>query len=521
MKAKKEQRDFVAFTQIKYALIAWIGGSLTLLDALPKYGIALYPVGYIVAVYWIFISGFALLKNRTVSEVYLTTRKFLVWSFYFVPIVGIVAGGYYCISILGKFFSEVSLLSILMLFCIGIGMVAHPLYRLLLVLVDSWFFPEHVGRQEKMAQFSAELLACSNWGQASRMVLNRIVSLFGIFKTALYLYNEETKQFELQTFCGCSAPLEKSLPESFKGEYHFLSALKEHPYLFWNGGQNYFPQFQTALCVAIPFEAHLAGILLVGEKESGIPYTSEDIQFFQTLAQTIAQVLEKFNLRKAWQLEFRRNKTYSKLIHKHLSQASAKEIINISPERFNQGKRRHVTILVSDLRGFTKASAQYPPEEITQFLNAMYPLMVEIISQYEGTIDKFMGDAILAVFGLPFFLKDGEERAVQCAIEMQKALKNFNDQRRAKKQFTLEMGIGISGGEVMAGYIGSSGYPEYTVIGDCVNFACHLQGIAGPGQIVVSSSVQQKAGSILGFRALEPVSIKGTTYPTQIYTLDA
>jgi adenylate cyclase len=142
--------------------------------------------------------------------------------------------------------------------------------------------------------------------------------------------------------------------------------------------------------------------------------------------------------------------------------------------------------------------------------------MVEVIMQNGGTVDKFMGDAILAVFGVPKPLPESEKAAVQCALEMHACLKKLNRKRNSDGLFTLEMGIGIAAGDVVAGNIGSDKRMEYTVIGDAVNTASRLQSIATSGKILVTNRILDKVMDVVQYRKLPPVPIKGKRQPMEV-----
>jgi len=149
-------------------------------------------------------------------------------------------------------------------------------------------------------------------------------------------------------------------------------------------------------------------------------------------------------------------------------------------------KEKDVTILLSDLRGFTSMSENYNPLEIISFLNRYFSAMSEIIQQYDGTIDKFMGDSIMVVFGTPESRTDDIERSLACAIEMQIRLTSINEENKELGYPPLYMGIGINTGRVVAGKLGSDLYSQYTVIGDHVNLASRIESYSLRGQVLIS-----------------------------------
>lgn len=142
------------------------------------------------------------------------------------------------------------------------------------------------------------------------------------------------------------------------------------------------------------------------------------------------------------------------------------------------GIRKKVTILFSDIRDFTTLSEKYPAEEIVNLLNDYFSSMINAVFKYQGTLDKFIGDAIMAVFGTPIARNDDPLRAIQTAVEMRRELKLFNERRVSQGKPAIETGIGLCDGEVVSGNIGSEQRMDYTVIGDAVNLASRLEGLS-------------------------------------------
>ncbi|MCF4967217.1 CHASE2 domain-containing protein [Nostoc sp. CMAA1605] len=175
------------------------------------------------------------------------------------------------------------------------------------------------------------------------------------------------------------------------------------------------------------------------------------------------------------------------------------------------GERRQVTLLFSDLRGFSAISEQLPPEKVVQILNLYLEVMTDIINKYHGTINEFMGDGIFIMFGAPISRYDDAQRAIACAVEMQLAMAQVNHQNQQMNLPKLEMGIGINTGEVVAGNIGSQKRAKYTVIGSHVNLAARIETYTVGGQILISENTYQDAQielKIMGQLKIEPKGIK-------------
>ena len=169
-----------------------------------------------------------------------------------------------------------------------------------------------------------------------------------------------------------------------------------------------------------------------------------------------------------------------------------------SPEGFKLGgERRKLTILMSDLRGFSAISERLPPETVVSMLNIYLGVMVDVITSYQGTIDAFIGDGILVLFGAPTQRGDDAERAVACAVAMQLAMDTVNEQNAKLSLPKLAMGIGLNTGEAVVGNIGSQKHAKYSVIGSHVNLAARIESYTIGGQILISEDTLKEVGSIL------------------------
>jgi adenylate cyclase len=177
------------------------------------------------------------------------------------------------------------------------------------------------------------------------------------------------------------------------------------------------------------------------------------------------------------------------------------------------------TVFNSDIRGFTRMSEGARPESIVEMLNEYFEQMVETVFKFEGTLDKFMGDGIMALWGAPVVHPDDALRAVGCAVEQMEVLGRFNRRRMEQSQPTLAVGIGIHTGPLVAGYIGSSKALSYTVIGDTANTSARLCGIAAAGQILLSEHTLAKVQGRFEVEELQPAQLKGKEKPFRVFNL--
>jgi len=183
------------------------------------------------------------------------------------------------------------------------------------------------------------------------------------------------------------------------------------------------------------------------------------------------------------------------------------------------GKRRKVTILMADLRGFTSFSEGLSPEDVVNTINIFFETMTEIIFKYQGTIDEFLGDAILAVFGAPVLRHNDAMKAVACAVEMQLAMSCVNDRLRKEGKPEVKMGIGINTGSVVAGNIGSKKRTKYGVVGQSVNVASRIESLSVGGQILISESTLNCCGSILRIDDHIEIVTKGLKSPIKVFEI--
>lgn len=178
-----------------------------------------------------------------------------------------------------------------------------------------------------------------------------------------------------------------------------------------------------------------------------------------------------------------------------------------------------VTILLSDIRGFTSISERHQADEIVEMLNTYFAHMNEVILRYEGVIDKYIGDAILVLFGAPDRKEDDPMRAVSCAVEMQIGMDRVNQLNRERDLPELYIGIGINTGTVSAGQVGSDLYNEYTVIGDGVNLASRIEAHSLRGQVLISEFTHAKVSDAIEVGQLNSARVKGKNEPVKFYEM--
>lgn len=208
------------------------------------------------------------------------------------------------------------------------------------------------------------------------------------------------------------------------------------------------------------------------------------------------------------------------IFQKFVPQEVINQVLNLASDSMLIGARQKVSVFFSDIRGFTTISESLKPEELVLSLNSYFDKMVRIIISHHGTVDKFIGDAIMAIFGAPLVRPDDAESAVYSAIQNTDALEEFNQGQRATGKIEFHIGVGINTGDVIVGNIGSEQKIDYTVIGDTVNLASRLEGLTKMYHvpIVISEFTKDEipAGKFY-FRELDTVRVKGKNKPVKIY----
>lgn len=216
-----------------------------------------------------------------------------------------------------------------------------------------------------------------------------------------------------------------------------------------------------------------------------------------------------------------REKRLKNTMYRYLTPGVAERVMELGEDSLMVGERKEVTILFSDIRGYTTLTENLGASEVVSLLNEYFETMVEAVFDHDGTLDKFIGDALMAVFGAPLPLKAHAWKAVQSALDMRWRLAEFNSKRIVEAQPQIHVGIGISSGEVVSGNIGSQKRMDYTVIGDGVNLSSRLESVTKEYgcDIILSEYTYELCADKIWVRELDRIRVKGKNQAVNIYEL--
>ena len=268
-----------------------------------------------------------------------------------------------------------------------------------------------------------------------------------------------------------------------------------------------FHGIRSAMCAPLWNQDEVIGIIHVDSPMLANCFTVNDLDMLTALANYAALAVERARLNQKILAEEKKRERLGRF----LSPQVTSRILSAPESHGNElgaPEVREVSVLFADIVGFTSMSERMNPNEVALLLNDYLSRMTEVIFRYEGTLDKYIGDAIMAVFGAPIDMADHAERAIRTALEMQERLAEWNAERRG--QDPLRIRIGVNTGKAVAGEIGSVNKKEYTVLGDTVNTASRLESsVARPGMVVVGDNTFRSAGHLFQCRSLGSAALKG------------
>lgn len=269
----------------------------------------------------------------------------------------------------------------------------------------------------------------------------------------------------------------------------------------------------SAMCVPLQVESRILGAIYVDSKTSGMQFTQEDLELFQAMANQSAMAIENVRLYEQMIEAEKKRANFSRF----LSPSVVEHLMADDNEVGLGGEKRQVTILFCDIRGFTPLSEGLKPDHLVEFLNEHFTAMTAIVFEHGGTLDKYIGDEVMALFGAPFASSNDVVLAVRSALAMQLRNAELNRERPERGFPQFEIGIGINTGEVFTGYVGSPDRLDYSVIGDRVNVAARLCSVAGPGQVIIGDETYEAVKDVIEVRSAGTPTLKGKTELVKAY----
>jgi len=272
---------------------------------------------------------------------------------------------------------------------------------------------------------------------------------------------------------------------------------------------------RSAMAVPLLSKGELKGVLFCDTRERVNAFSEKDLRLLSSIAWQAAVSLENAELME----KISREAVTRAELSRFLSPAVAEMVIRGDVKELRTGVSAEVTTLFADIRGFTSLAEEETPEKVVAMLNEFFSAMADIVFCFEGTLDKFIGDCIMAVWGPPSPHKDDACRALSAALEMQSAVAQLNAQRKEAGLPKLLVGIGVNTGQAIVGYMGSTKRHEFTAIGDAVNVASRLCNLAKGGEILTTSNTLEKAGGKFVAEPMSVVHVRGKEKGVDAYRM--
>jgi adenylate cyclase len=273
---------------------------------------------------------------------------------------------------------------------------------------------------------------------------------------------------------------------------------------------------RSTICAPLVAESRVHGALYADRLDPFAAFKPDDLELISAVAAQTAIAVENARAHERLAREEVARANYSRFLPEYV----VKQMLE-NPESFKLGGvSQTITILFADIRGFTRISEHAPPEKIVGLLNRYFSAMTDIIFAHGGTLDKYLGDGLMALFGAPTATPDDASNALNAAVAMQRRLLGINRELRDEGFPEIGVGMGLHTGEVVVGYIGSDRRSEYTAIGDTVNTSSRLESNARGGEILISDATAQAAHSRYKLQPREPIMVKNRQQPVKLWEVD-
>ena len=273
---------------------------------------------------------------------------------------------------------------------------------------------------------------------------------------------------------------------------------------------------RSTICAPLVAESRVHGALYADRLDPFASFKPDDLELISAVAAQTAIAVENARAHERLAREEVARANYSRFLPEYV----VKQMLE-NPESFKLGGvNQTITILFADIRGFTSIAEHAPPEKVVGLLNMYFSAMTDIIFAHGGTLDKYLGDGLMALFGAPTATPEDASNALNAAVAMQRRLIGINQELQDEGVAEIGIGIGLHTGEVTVGYIGSERRSEYTAIGDAVNTASRLESNAKSGQILISEATSKASRSRYKLNTREPITVKNREQPVILFEVD-
>jgi adenylate cyclase len=273
---------------------------------------------------------------------------------------------------------------------------------------------------------------------------------------------------------------------------------------------------RSTICAPLVAESRVHGALYADRLDPFAAFKPDDLELISAVAAQTAIAVENARAHERLAREEVARANYSRFLPEYV----VKQMLE-NPESFKLGGvSQTITILFADIRGFTRISEHAAPERIVSLLNRYFSAMTDIIFAHGGTLDKYLGDGLMALFGAPTTTPDDASNALNAAVAMQRRLLGINQELREEGLPEIGVGMGLHTGEVVVGYIGSERRSEYTAIGDTVNTSSRLESNARGGEILISDATAKAAHNRYKLKPRDPIMVKNRQQPVILWEVD-
>jgi class 3 adenylate cyclase len=417
------------------------------------------------------------------------------------------------------------------LFALVILFFFHPVNHKIRSTIDKLFYRTQFDYKKAVTSVSNALSSILDLDEVIKRIINTVrhemfIDSAGIILLqpeehecqALFIHDShDGTEVEVDTEClPLDDPLvllaqnEKELITSYDIEENRRFAPLRHTY------RERLKALKATLVLPILFKGEVIGILTLGLKKSGHFYSSEDIELLQTLVSQGAIAIENAKLAE----DMRSEMAVKSNLVRYLPKQVVDQVINGGIDLTLDGSRKSATILYSDIQDFTGVTRPLSAQQMVTVLSEYFREMAEVIFHHGGSLEKYVGDSIVAVFGGWVDLADPTDKAVQTAVNMMKMMKQLNKKWVADYDgFSMGISVGIATGEIFLGNVGTAERVEYTVLGETVNVARRLADLAGSGQIYITARAISKLGADVSAKEHSPITLKGDAGKLKVFEL--